>query len=368
MMKDYYAILGVDRSASRAEIKRAYKRLAKKYHPDLNKNDAETAERFKEINEAAAILGDDEKRRQYDTLGHEAFTQGTQQGGGFSGFDFHGFGTDMDFGDIFDSFFGGSRPRRRHRRGADLRYDLTISLKEAAFGANRRITIRKRSPCPACGGSGGAKVETCSACHGTGVVRRMQRTPFGIFQSTGVCPDCGGEGRQIIEPCDSCHGSGIVDEKKELAVTIPAGINDGSRLRLAGEGEAGERGAPAGDLYLFLSVEPDEHFERDGDDVLLEVPISFFQAAFGAEIEVPTLEGKARLKIPPGTQSGTVFRLRGKGVRHLHGRGRGDQLVTVQMETPRRLTRKQQKLLKELAKEFGEDAEPQKGFFRKLGL
>ncbi len=372
-MRDYYEVLGVKKTASKEEIKKAYKRLAKKYHPDLNKDNPEAEQRFKEINEAAAVLGNEEKRRQYDAAGHEAFTQGARNGGGFgggfSGFDFRGFGGGMDFDDIFDTIFGGGfSGRRSQRRGVDLRYDLSISLKEAAFGATKRIKVRKRTTCPACHGTGGKKVETCSTCHGTGVVRQMRRTPFGIFQSTVPCPDCGGEGKRILEPCERCGGEGVVLETKELEVTIPAGVETGSRLRLAGEGEAGERGAPPGDLYVFLSVQQDELFERRGDDVLLEVPISFFQAVFGAEIEVPTLEGKARLKIPAGTQSGTIFRLKGKGIAHLHGRGRGDQLVTVQVETPRKLTRKQQKLLKELAKEFGEDAEPHKGFLSKLGL
>jgi len=381
MAKDYYAILGIGRDASREEVKKAYKKLAKRYHPDMNEGDPAAAEKFKEINEAAAVLGDEEKRRQYDTLGHEAFTRNGSAGpgpgfSGFEGFDFSGFGAGTDFGDIFDhlgDIFGlgsgfGSRGNRRARRGADLRYDLDITLKEAAFGTSKRIMVKRNETCPDCHGSGGAKVETCRTCNGAGYVRQARRTPFGIFQSTGACPACHGEGQRILEHCGTCHGEGTLPVEKELEVEIPAGVADGSRLRLAGEGEAGQKGAPAGDLYVFLTVKDDEVFERHGDDILLSCPISFFQASFGAEIEVPTLEGKAKLRIPTGTQSGTIFRLRGKGVKHLRGHGRGDQLVTTQVETPKRLTRKQQRLMKELAKEFGEDAEPDKGLLERLGL
>ncbi len=379
MAKDYYAVLGVARDASREEIKKAYKKLAKKYHPDMNDGDAAAAEKFKEVNEAAAVLGDEQKRQQYDAVGHEAFTRNGTGGpgpAGFEGFDFSGFSAATDFGDIFDhlgDIFGfsagfGGRSGRRVRRGADLRYDLDITLKEAAFGASKRITVRKNGTCPDCHGSGGAKVETCRTCNGAGYVRQARRTPFGIFQSTGACPACHGEGQRILEHCGRCQGEGTIPTEKELEVEIPAGVADGSRLRLSGEGEAGQKGAPPGDLYVFLTVEDDDVFERHGDDILLGCPISFFQAAFGAEIEVPTLEGKAKLRIPAGTQSGTIFRLRGKGARHLRGQGRGDQLVTAQVETPKRLTRKQQKLMKELAKEFGEEAEPHKDLLERLGL
>ncbi len=370
-MTDYYDTLGVPKSASRDEIKKAYKKLAKQYHPDLNKGDKEAEKKFKEVNEAAAVLGDDEKRSQYDRMGHDAFSQGSR-GGGFNGFDFSGFGAGSDFGDIFDNLgdiFGfdifGSRGGRR-RRGTDLRYDLDLTLHEAAFGVTKKIKIRKQGVCPKCDGKGGTKTETCATCHGQGMVRQARRTPFGIFQSTGPCPTCRGEGIRIVEECRACRGEGVQTEQKELEVEIPAGVAHGSRLRLSGEGEAAPKGGPTGDLYVFLSIAEDDLFERHGDDILLECPISIFQAVFGAQIEVPTLEGKAKMKVPAGTQSGTVFRLREKGVPHLHHRGKGDQLVTVHVETPKRLSRKQSKLLKELAKEFGERAEPHKSLLERL--
>ncbi len=373
MTNDYYETLGVGREATREEIKKAYKKLAKKYHPDVNKEDPDAERKFKEVSEAAAVLGDEEKRRQYDAIGHEAFSRGARAGGGFNGFDFSGFGADMDFGDLFESFFGGGPfgdlfggRRARQARGADLRYDMAITLEEAAAGVRRRIGLRKRSACAACGGSGGTEVETCSTCHGHGQVRRTQRTPFGIIQTTGVCPTCGGTGRRIVTPCDACGGEGRVLEKKELDVDIPAGVESGMRLRVPGEGEAGGHGARQGDLYLFIRVAEHSVFERQGADILLEAPISFFQAVFGAEIELPTLEGKAKLKIPSGTQSGTTFRLRGKGMPHLHGRGHGDQLVTVAVQTPGKLSKAQERALKEAAEAFGDPAAPQHGLFRKL--
>ncbi len=369
MAKDYYDTLGVARTATREEIKKAYKKLAKQYHPDLNKDDPGAERKFKEVNEAAAVLGDEEKRRNYDSLGHDAFTRSSKGGGqGFSGFDSSGFAADMDFGDIFESFFGGSdlfgTRRSRSRKGQDLRYDLTVSLREAAFGAKKRFTLRKQSACPSCGGSGGEKVETCSTCHGTGHVRQTRQTPFGYFQTTGACPDCEGHGTVILEECRKCHGAGRVEQQKEIEVDIPAGVESGMRLRVPGEGEPAGRGSQPGDLYLFLTVASDEFFEREGNDVRLEVPISFFQAVFGDEIEVPTLDGKAKLKIPAGTQSGTLFRLRGKGLGHLNAGGRGDQFVKAQIVTPKRLTRQQEQQLKALAEEFG--ATPDKGFFAKL--
>ncbi len=369
MTKDYYEILGVSRNASREEIKRAYKRLAKKYHPDLNKGDPEAEQKFKEINEAAAVLGDEEKRRQYDAMGHEAFTQTGKSGGfsgfDFSGFDFSGFGRGMDFGDIFDSFFGAFGGRRsRQRRGADLRYDLTLTLKEAVFGTKKRIRVRKEVTCPSCKGSGGAEVAACTTCHGSGVVRRTRQTPFGYFQTTARCGRCGGEGKIIIKPCRTCHRRGTVSETKELDVEIPAGVEDGARLRISDEGEVDPASGYAGDLYLFITVKEDELFRRDGETIRLDVPISFFTAVFGGEIEVPTLDGRAKLKIPGRTKSGTIFRLRGKGVPRLHGHGRGDQLVRVVVDVPSRLTREQERVLRAAAKEFRE--EPAKGLFEKL--
>lgn len=364
MAKDYYAILGVSKDASREEIKKAYKKLAKKYHPDVNK-EPEAEQKFKDVNEAAAVLGDEEKRRQYDSVGHDAFTQGARSGGGFSGFDFSGFGADMDFGDIFESFFGGGFGDMfgRRRRGADLRYDLDLTLKEAAEGVSKSIRVRKKSTCGACGGTGGEKTEQCGTCRGQGRVRQMQRTPFGVFQTTTACPECRGQGIRIVTPCGQCGGDGVVVETRELNVDIPAGVEEGSRLRVPGEGEAGPRGN--GDLYVFISVKQHPLFERQGRDLLLEAPITFFQAVFGDEIQVPTLDGKAKLKIPAGTQSGTTFRLRGKGIPSLHGGGRGDELVTVQVETPKKLTKKQREALERASDAFG-DKRPSKGLFEKL--
>lgn len=374
MVRDYYEVLGVDKNATREEIKKAYKKLAKKYHPDLNKDDSQAEQKFKEINEAASVLGDEEKRRNYDALGHDGFTNSARNGGrgGFSGFDSSGFSEGMDFGDIFESFFGGggsifgNRRRQRAERGADLRYDIRLSLREAAFGTTRKIQIRKEETCSACHGTGGKSVKTCSTCHGTGYVKQTRRTPFGYFQTTGVCPTCQGEGKIILEPCKICHGSGRVTKEKKLEVDIPAGVENGTRMRIANEGEAGKNNAPSGDLYLFISVARDEYFIREEDDLKLTVPISFFQAVFGGEIEVPTLDGKAKLKLPRGTQSGTIFRLKEKGLKHLNRRGQGDLFITVVVETPKKLTRKQEKLMKELMIEFGEDASPHKGLLKKL--
>lgn len=365
---DYYKTLGVDKSASRDEIKKAYKKLAKKYHPDLNKDGAQAEKKFKEINEAAAILGDEEKRRQYDSVGHDAFTQGARQGGNPGGFDQSGFGADMDFGDIFEQFFGGGfgGGNRRQRRGADLRYDIDLSLEEAAKGVKKRISVRKQTRCETCDGAGGTDVDTCSTCHGNGMVRQTRQTPFGYFQTTGKCPTCDGEGKIIRDPCNTCGGSGRTVQTKELDIDIPAGVDDGTRLRVSGEGEAGERGTRAGDLYVFISVSDHSIFERHGDDIHLELPISIFQATFGAEVTVPTLEGKSKLKIPAATQSGTTFRLKSKGVTHLHGRGAGDQMVRVQVMTPKKLTKKQEKLMKELAAEFGDEVNYQKSLLEKL--
>ncbi|RME32202.1 molecular chaperone DnaJ [Candidatus Woesearchaeota archaeon] len=359
-MVDYYEILGVPRNATREEIKKAYKKLAKKYHPDVNKS-PEAEKKFKEISEAAAVLGDEEKRRQYDSVGHEAFTK---SGGGFSGFDFSGFGPGTDFGDIFESFFGGGFNDffgRRRRRGADLRYDVTLTLQEVAEGVTKRLRIRKEDVCPHCHGSGAEEKRTCGTCHGSGHVAQMRRTPFGVFQSTTTCPHCNGRGFVAVKTCRTCRGRGHVEREKELRVEIPAGVEDGTRLRVAGEGEVGEGGA--GDLYVFISIKEHPLFKRDGSDLHIDVPISFFQAVFGDAITVPTLTGKAKVKVPAGTQSGTTFRLRGKGLPGMH-RGHGDELVTVHVETPQKLTKKQEKALRAASEAFGKS--PSKSLFEKL--
>ncbi|MBN2458585.1 molecular chaperone DnaJ [Candidatus Woesearchaeota archaeon] len=368
--KDYYRILGVNKDASRDEIKKAYKNLAKKYHPDLNKGDNDSSEKFKEINEAAAVLGDDKKRQQYDRFGStgEGFS-------GFEGFDsssFGGFGFgDMDFGDIFESFFGGGRGRRSYkqkRRGADLRYELRITLEDAAKGVKKRIVIPRYETCDRCGGSGAespSDVIACPDCNGTGYVRRTQRTPFGMFSTTANCPKCNGDGRIIKKLCSKCRGTGRVEKERRLEVAVPAGVETGSQLRIQNEGEAGEKGAPPGDLYIYITIEEHEIFERKGDDIYIEVPISFVQAVFGDEIEVPTLSGKVKMSIPSGTQTNTVFRLKGKGIMGLRSYTAGDQMVRVVIKTPKKLSKRQKEILMEFAKETKEEIST-KGFFSKL--
>ncbi len=370
MGKDYYEILGVEKTATKEEIKKAYKKLAKKYHPDINKEKG-AADKFKEINEAAAVLGDDQKREQYDRYGKTA----DQFQGGFQGFDFSdifsgmgGGGSSFDFDSIFDSFFGGGfsgRKRRRGpRRGADLRYDIEITLEEAAEGTNKDIVIPRLERCDKCDGSGAenpSDIETCPDCNGRGVVQRTQRTPFGLFSTTTSCQKCRGQGKYIKNECKVCDGTGVVRKTRKIKVKIPAGSETGTNLRVTGEGEAGEKGAPTGDLYVIIHVKEDDKFERHGDDIYTKVELPFTIAALGGEIEVPTLKGKAKLKIPPGTQSNTVFRMRGKGIPHLHGSGIGDEHVEVIISVPKRLTKKQKDLLVEFEKESSK-----KGFFKRI--
>ncbi|MBD3208952.1 molecular chaperone DnaJ [Candidatus Woesearchaeota archaeon] len=367
--KDYYKILGVDKGASKADIKRAYKKLAKKYHPDLNKDYPDAEKKFKEVNEAASVLGDDQKRQQYDQFGSSAFKNGGQ--GGFSDFDFSGFASSFDFDDIFDQFFGGSSPfgaRRRSadKKGADLRYDLTITLEEAAQGVEKEVTLRKRVTCKACGGQGGSGAHDCSTCHGSGMVRQTRRTPFGMFSSTAQCPSCNGTGSSFEHLCSTCDGTGVQMGSAKIKVDIPAGVDNDMRLRVSGEGDAGLRGGSAGDLYVFISVEEHEYFERVGSDLHLRVPLSFVQATLGDDIEVPTLFGKASLRIPAGTASGTSFRLKGKGTPVLRGSRTGDELVTVNVEVPQKLNAKQRQALESFAKASGESVQPQRSFFKKL--
>jgi len=365
MTNDYYHILGVEKGASKDEIKKAYKTLAKKYHPDLNHEES-AAEKFKEVNEAASVLGDDKKREQYDAVGHAAFQQSSRGGGRPEGFDYNQFHGDFDFGDIFDMFFSGGARGPRTLRGDDLRYDLELTLEEAAFGAKKKVNLTKYDRCSSCKGRGGDKTETCSACHGQGMVRQARRTPFGVFQSTGPCGTCGGTGQTVKHICKDCDGEGIEHTRKTVEVTIPAGVDDGTRVRVSGEGNAGPRGSPAGDLYIFLSVEPHDVFERKGFDIHVDVPISFAQAVLGAEIEVPTLDGRSRLKVPKGTQTHTVFRLREKGVPVLQSHSRGDQYVRVVVVTPEKLTKKQEQALREFSGERSDDEKLQKGLFAKL--
>lgn len=361
--RDYYEVLGVSRDATPDEIKKAYRKLARQYHPDVNKAE-DAAEKFKEVKEAYETLSDENKRAQYDRFGHVDPNQGFG-GGGFE--DFGG------FGDIFDMFFGGGGARRNPnapQRGADLQYTMTIEFKEAVFGKETDIEIPRTENCDQCHGSGakpGTHPETCSTCRGTGQQEVVQNTAFGRIVNRRVCPSCSGSGKIIRERCGGCHGSGKVKKYRKIHIKIPAGIDDGSQLRVSGEGESGVRGGPPGDLYVVVNVKSHDFFERDGDDIYCEVPITFTQAALGDEIEVPTLTGKVKLKIPAGTQTNTYFRLRGHGVPRLRGIGQGDQHVKAVVVTPTKLTERQKELLREFARIGGEDThEQQASLFERM--
>lgn len=352
--RDYYEVLGVDRNATQEEIKKAYRRLSKKYHPDINKA-PDAAEKFKEIQEAYEVLGDEQKRANYDRFG----TADPNQGFGGFGSDFGGFGGFSDsfgFDDIFETFFGGATRRRSNpnapRQGADIQYSMTITFEEAVFGKEVDIQIPREEECDTCHGSGakpGTSPEQCPHCHGTGQISSEQTTPFGRIVNRRVCYHCNGTGQYIRQKCTTCRGTGRVKKRKKIHIKIPAGINDGQQLRVPGQGEPGINGGPPGDLYISFTVKPHDFFERDGDDIYCVIPITFVQAALGDEIEVPTLYGKVKLKIPAGTQSGTQFRLRGKGVKNVRGSGTGDQHITVKVVTPTKLTEKQKQLLREFA-------------------
>lgn len=366
-LRDYYEILEVEKGATGDEIKRAYRKLAKKYHPDLNPNDSEAEKNFKEVNAAYEVLSDDNKRARYDRFGHEG-VNGQGGAGGFGGFG------DI-FEDIFDIFgggFGGQSQYKRTgpQRGSDLRYNLTIEFEEAIFGVEKEIKIRRTESCSTCQGTGakaGTHKETCSRCHGSGQVRYSQQSPFGQIVRTATCDQCGGTGEVIKEKCPSCYGSGTEVKEKKLKVKVPAGVNDDSIISIRGEGEGGLRGGPSGDLYIYISVKEDELFVREGNNIFLNIPISFTEAALGAEIEVPTLEGSEKYNIPEGTQTGTQFRMKGKGVPHLRSSGRGDLYFTVDIQVPTKLTEKQKDLLKEFAIEHGEEVKKQKkSFFDKV--
>ena len=345
--RDYYEVLGVGRSATQEEIKKAYRRLARQYHPDVsNASDAEA--RFKEINEAYEVLSDSEKRVTYDRFGHAG------PGLGGFGFDF-GFRDPFEiFEEVFGQGFGfRTSTRRGPRRGADLRYDLHLTFEEAVFGQEKEIEVTRHEVCPECEGSGaepGTSPVRCSECNGTGQVRRVQRSILGSFVSVTTCPVCRGKGETISTPCSRCGGEGRIYVTRRLSVTIPPGVDHGTQIRLAGEGEMGEQGGPRGNLYVILDVEPHPIFQRHGDDIVVELQVNVAQAALGAEVKVPTLEGEEKISIPTGTQSGTVLRLRNKGVPHLRHDGRGDELVLVRVTVPTKLSREQKHLFQELGK------------------
>jgi len=352
--KDYYKILGVSKNATKDEVKAAYKKLAKQYHPDLNKS-PDASEKFKEINEAAAVLGDDSKRAQYEQFG----TAGEQSQQGFSGFDFSDFMSEsgnfgFDFDSIFENFFGGSQRSRRRQRGSDLRYDLEIELEDAAFGSAKTINIPRLEECGRCSGTGAeskSDIVACDECSGKGVTTRTQRTPFGLFSTTAACRKCRGQGRYIKKGCPECSGKGVIRKTRKIEIKIPAGATDGTNLRVQGEGEAGERGTDAGDLYIVIHVKPHKIFSREGNDIYVKANIPFTTAALGSSIEVPTLKGKASLKIPEGTQSNTIFRMKGLGIPDLHSHHVGDEKVEVIIAVPEKLTKKQKQLLEEFEKE-----------------
>jgi len=365
MKRDYYQVLGVSRGASEDELKKAYRQLALKWHPDKNPdNRHEAEERFKELSEAYQVLFDAERRSMYDRFGHAAF----EQGGPGAGFDFTA-GFEDIIGDLFGDFFGTGRTRGgrvRARRGQDLRYELEIAFEEAAFGCEKTVAIPRLAPCHTCEGRGakpGTAPRTCPQCRGSGQVRFQQ----GFFSIAKTCGHCNGQGTIIASPCQTCGGSGAERRTHQLSLKVPAGVDSGSRLKLRGEGEAGSAGGPPGDLYVVLQVREHPLFVRDGTDVVCDVPVSFAQAALGTEIDVPTLDGPAKVKVPAGTQSGQVFKLKGRGVPELSGYGRGDELVRVVVETPRKLSARQRELLEEFARISGEEVHPlSKSFLEKV--
>ncbi|MCA0147544.1 MULTISPECIES: molecular chaperone DnaJ [Rossellomorea] len=366
--RDYYEVLGVGKDASKDEMKKAYRKLSKKYHPDINK-EADADEKFKEISEAYEVLSDDQKRAQYDRFGHTDPNQGFGGGADFGGGGFGG------FEDIFNTFFGGGGGGRRRdpnapRQGADLQYTMSLTFEEAVFGKETEIEIPREEECDTCHGSGakpGTKVNTCSHCNGSGQLNVEQNTPFGRIVNRRVCHYCNGTGKQIKEKCSTCGGAGKVQKRRKIAVKIPAGIDDGQQLRVTGQGEPGINGGPAGDLYVVFHVRSHDFFERNGDDIYCEMPVTFAQAALGDEIEVPTLHGKVKLKVPAGTQTSTRFRLKGKGVPNVRGYGTGDQHVQVKVVTPSKLTDKQKQLLREFADISGQIPDEQhESFFDKV--
>ena len=358
--RDYYEVLGVGKGASDDEIKKAYRKLAKQYHPDLNKDNPEAADKFKEAAEAYEVLSDSEKRSRYDQFGHAGVdpNAGGFGGGGFGG----GFGG-FDMGDIFDSFFGGGfggggRSRRNGPvRGGDIQQAVELTFEEAAFGCKRKIKIVRSESCDECGGSGAKKGTSpvkCTKCNGTGQMRTVQNTPFGQFASTTTCNACGGKGTTVSDPCPACNGNGQIRKPRELEVNIPAGIDHGQTVSVRGQGEAGLRGGPAGDLLITVYIKKNNMFTRDGNNVYVDVPITFIQATLGCEIDIPTIDGKVKQRIPEGTQHGTKFRLKERGIPSVRNGSRGDQFVRIIVEVPKNLSARQREILEEFAKESNE--------------
>ncbi|MDQ2084989.1 molecular chaperone DnaJ [Herbivorax sp. ANBcel31] len=371
--RDYYEILGVDKNASDTDIKKAYRKLAKKYHPDMNPDDKTAETKFKEASEAYEVLSDSQKRAQYDQFGHAASEQG-----GFGGFG-EGFGGgfgDFDFGDIFETFFGGSgmggrsRTRRGPQKGADIQFAVELTFEESIFGVEKEVPINKMHVCSKCDGNGskaGSKPTTCKHCAGSGQVQYKQRTPFGQFVNIKTCDVCHGEGKIITNPCEECNGRGRVRKTVRQKIDIPAGIADGQVISLRGAGEPGSKGGPAGDVFFTIRVKTHSIFSRQGNNIFCEIPITFTQAALGAEIEVPTVYGKEKFSVPEGTQTGTRFRLKAKGAPSIRGNGKGDQYFTVNVEVPKKLNEKQKEALREFADLIGDDFhEQRKSFFDKM--
>ena len=378
--RDYYEVLGVQKGCSDDELKKAYRTLAKKYHPDLNPNNPDAEAKFKEANEAYEVLSDKDKRARYDQFGHAGVDPSYSGGGagGFGGFGNYGGGMDFDVGDIFESFFGGGfgGGNRRGgnpnspRRGADVDIRATISFMEACKGIEKEVTISRMEKCTHCEGTGaekGSNITTCPDCSGTGKVKTPQRTPFGMIYSTKVCSRCGGRGKVIEKPCNHCTGTGRVRKQRKLKVNIPAGIDNGQTLRVASNGDSGLNGGPNGDLNVTIMVTPDKIFTRRGFDVLCDIPITYANAVLGAEIVVPTIDGKVKYNVPEGTQPDTVFRLKGKGIKKLGKDARGDQYVTVKLEVPKNLSKKQKDLLRQFDEGIDEsNYQQRKSFFEKL--
>jgi molecular chaperone DnaJ len=359
--RDYYESLGIKKDASEEEIKKAFRQQAKKFHPDVNPGNKSAEARFKEINEAYEVLSDPGKKSRYDQFGHAGVDPNFGAGGGFGGFGGFG-GMDFDLGDLFGSIFGGggsaSRSRNAPKKGDRIHAELIITFEEAAFGCEKEVPVSRVEVCDDCTGTGckaGTTAEKCTDCNGRGTVTTQQRTPFGVMQSSSECPKCSGRGKIIHQPCAKCRGLGLVRRNRTIKVNVPAGIDDGQTISMRGQGSAGVNGGEAGDMYVTISVLRHAVFEREGTSVLVDMPITFVQAALGAELEVPTLDGKAKYSIPEGTQTGTVFRLRGKGIQNLRGSGRGDQFVTVTVVVPKGLSAEKKDLLRQFA---SADVEP----------